>query len=67
MTEQQKRASLADVPDLSKVEEKGISIYAPTPTQFSIPDPWTGSPNGSAEGDSGPPGADPTPAPADPE
>jgi hypothetical protein len=34
------REPWVDVPDPSKIEEKGISIDAPTPVQFVIPDPW---------------------------
>jgi hypothetical protein len=35
-----KRKLWIDVPDLAKIEEKGISINAPTPKQFVIVDPW---------------------------
>jgi hypothetical protein len=35
-----------DIPDLAKLEEHGISIDAPTPTQFVMPDPWAPSDNG---------------------
>jgi hypothetical protein len=40
MTEQPRNAIPADVPDPTKIEERGISIKAPAPSDFSIPDPW---------------------------
>jgi hypothetical protein len=45
MTE--KRKLWIEVPDLAKIEEKGISINAPTPKQFVIVDPW--KPAGSGD------------------
>ncbi len=57
MAEQSSREPRVKLPDLSGVEEKGISIDAPTPTQFTIPDPWNPqSGNGGV----------PAPAPSDP-
>jgi hypothetical protein len=52
MTEHQKKATLADIPNLGKLEEKGISINAPTPTSFSVPDPWTPAAQSPAGSDS---------------
>jgi hypothetical protein len=34
------------IPDLAKLEEHGISIDAPTPAHFVMPDPWAPRPNG---------------------
>jgi len=48
MTEHEKRVTLVDIPDPAKIEEHGISIDAPTPTQFVMDDPWVPSNNGSA-------------------
>jgi hypothetical protein len=51
MTDQPRKAIPIDVPDPAKIEERGISIKAPAPGDFSIPDPWTPSVNGVPEAD----------------
>jgi hypothetical protein len=61
MSEHEKKIALADIPDPGKIEEHGISIDAPTPTQFVMPDPWTPSNNGSPS----PTAADPATRPTD--
>jgi len=48
MTEQQRQPAL-DVPDPAKIEKRGVSIKAPAPVDFSIPDPWGPSANGAPE------------------
>ena len=46
-----------DIPDLSKLEEHGATIDAPTPTQILMPDPWAQGANGTTTPAGG---ADPT-------
>lgn len=48
MSDKQPKITLIDVPDPAKIEEHGISIDAPTPTQFIMPDPWAPAGNGVA-------------------
>jgi hypothetical protein len=48
MADKEAKVTLVDVPDPSKLQEHGISIDAPTPTQFVMPDPWAPSGNGQA-------------------
>lgn len=43
MTDREKKETLTDIPDPGKLQEHGISIDAPTPTQFVVPDPWAPS------------------------
>jgi hypothetical protein len=40
MTDDRRRIELLDVPDLSKLTRYGVTIDAPTPTQFTMTDPW---------------------------
>jgi hypothetical protein len=46
MADKETKVTLVDVPDPGKLEEHGVSIDAPTPTQFVMPDPWAPSSNG---------------------
>jgi hypothetical protein len=62
MTEHQRKPAL-DVPDPAKVEKRGVSINAPAPVDFAVPDPWTPSVNGVPEPDA-PAGAPGDVAPA---
>lgn len=45
MADKKDKFTLVDVPDPGKIEEHGISIDAPTPTQIVMPDPWAPSDN----------------------
>jgi hypothetical protein len=58
-----KRAKVElDIPDMSKLEEHGVLIDAPTPSQFVLADPWAPTSNGQPmnhEPPAGPPPAEP--------
>lgn len=43
MTQHEIEILLRDVPDLARLEERGMSIDASTPTAFSMDDPWAGA------------------------
>jgi len=45
MTDNDVKVAL-DIPDRSKIEEHGIAIDAPTPSQVVMADPWAPSGNG---------------------
>jgi hypothetical protein len=66
MTEHQRKAAL-DVPDPAKVEKRGVSIKAPAPVDFAVPDPWASSANGVPEPDAHGDAQGDAAAPGDPE
>lgn len=53
MPDKESKLTLADIPDLSKLEEHGVSIGVPTPADFVIADPWAPAGNGATAGPSG--------------
>jgi hypothetical protein len=53
-----------DIPDLSKLEEHGVSIDAPTPTHFVMADPWAPGENGQAPPSQQQPSSNPPPKPS---
>lgn len=53
MGDKDSKLKLADVPDLSKLEEHGVSIGVPTPKDFVIANPWAPAGNGAPRAPSG--------------
>jgi hypothetical protein len=53
MGDKNSKLKLADVPDLSKLEEHGVSIGVPTPKDFVIANPWAPAGNGAPRAPSG--------------
>jgi hypothetical protein len=57
-----------DIPDRSKIEEHGIAIDAPTPSQVVMADPWAPAGNGRLPAPQEPEGAgEAEPDPGDPD
>jgi hypothetical protein len=61
MTDNDVKVAL-DIPDRSKIEEHGIAIDAPTPSQVVMADPWAPGGNGQLPPPQEPEGSD-TPEP----
>jgi hypothetical protein len=59
MGDKDSKLKLADVPDLSKLEEHGVSIGVPTPKDFVIANPWAPAGNGAPRAPSGGAAGDP--------